>query len=408
MGFGKKTDPSNGKTYDLNQTYKNIIKPATIKSGFECIRADEIKDSRIIDKSMYALLMHADLVIADITTHNPNVIYELGVRHAVRPFSTIILREKEGEKFFDLDHTRMFKYSHMGDDIGADEAARCQEELSALIKEVYKNQLTDSPLYEYLKDIEPPQLPESEYRAMIEYLASEEKHIFAIVEEANRAMAEQRFSDAANFWEKAHEMIESESYFIQQQALCKYKSENPSKNTALIDALRIIEKLNPDGDTTDPETLGITGAIYKELWLLSKTDLKYLERAIEYYGKCFKIREDYYTGENYALCLNLKANILNKKTENEEIIYSRFEAKKVRKTIISKLENIRQEEDFSIRHDEKWIYATLANCYFALDDIKLAQENEQSFFSSDEVLEWEKDTYNKNKKLLLKTVFNQP
>ena len=43
---------------------------------------------------MYALLLHADLVIADITTFNPNAIYELGVRHAVRPYSTIILKEK--------------------------------------------------------------------------------------------------------------------------------------------------------------------------------------------------------------------------------------------------------------------------------------------------------------------------
>ncbi len=66
MGFGKKTDLSTGKTLDLDKTYKNIIKPAVEKSGLQCVRADEIQDSGLIDKSMYALLMHSDLVVADI------------------------------------------------------------------------------------------------------------------------------------------------------------------------------------------------------------------------------------------------------------------------------------------------------------------------------------------------------
>jgi hypothetical protein len=46
---------------------------------------------------MYALLIRADLVIADITTFNPNAIYELGIRHAAKPFSTIVMKEKDGK-----------------------------------------------------------------------------------------------------------------------------------------------------------------------------------------------------------------------------------------------------------------------------------------------------------------------
>ena len=92
MGYGKKTDPSTGKTFDLDKTYLNIIKPAVISAGLECVRGDEVKESGLIDKSMYALLIHADLVIADISTYNPNAIYELGVRHASRPFTTIIIK----------------------------------------------------------------------------------------------------------------------------------------------------------------------------------------------------------------------------------------------------------------------------------------------------------------------------
>ena len=102
MGYGKKTDPTLGKTFDLDVTYNTIIKPAVENAGFKCIRGDEVLESGIIDKSMYALLIHSDLVIADITTFNPNAIYELGIRHAARPFSTIVMKEKDGNIPFDI------------------------------------------------------------------------------------------------------------------------------------------------------------------------------------------------------------------------------------------------------------------------------------------------------------------
>lgn len=395
MGFGKKSDPSTGKTYDLNQTYKNIIRPAVKKAGYECVRADEIKDSGLIDKSMYALLMQADLVIADITTYNPNAIYELGIRHAVRPFSTIIIKEKEGKIPFDLDHNRMFMYSHLGEDIGADEAKRCQKELVILIEQISKTKAIDSPLYEFINDINPPKLPKKEYLLIIEELAQQEKHIFAIVEKAKSSMDKSDFTDASKYWEKANELVPNEPYFIQQWALCKYKSKEPSEQTALIDALKIIEELEPDGQTNDPETLGITGAIYKQLWKLNN-DLEALERAIEYYGKCFKIREDYYTGENYALCLNLKAKSIDDK---DEIIYCNIEARKVRKVIIENLNDIIEFDEFDLRLDKKWILATLSHCYLANNEEQEAKKFEKLFLKED-LQDWEKDTFNKNKELL--------
>src|SRR5690606_22727738 len=105
-----------------------------------CVRGDEILESGIIDKSMYALLIHADLVIADITTFNPNAIYELGIRHAARPFSTIVMKEKDGNIPFDINHNKTFTYSHMGEDIGSKEAERSVKALSSLIREVVKTQ----------------------------------------------------------------------------------------------------------------------------------------------------------------------------------------------------------------------------------------------------------------------------
>jgi tetratricopeptide (TPR) repeat protein len=395
MGFGKKSDPLSGLTYNLDQTYKNIIKPAVTIAGYECIRADEIRDSGLIDKTMYALLMQADLVIADITTYNPNALYELGIRHAVRPFSTIIMKEKSGKIPFDLDHNRMFMYTHLGEDIGADEAARCQTELVILIKKVADYKQVDSPLYEFIREIAPPVLPENEFFKVIDELAEKEKHIFAIVEKARKALDDSNFSESALFWKKAHEQVPNEPYFIQQWALTTYKSKKPTEELALLDASNIINKLDPDGQTNDPETLGITGAIYKQLALL-KDNVAFLDRAILYYGKCFKIRNDYYTGENYALCLNLKAQKIE---DAEEKVYAKVEARKARITIIEHLTILVDSGEVNGKADEKWVYATLSHCHWATGNHEKAEFYEHRFMDAKPV-SWEIETYSRNKKLL--------
>ncbi len=393
MGFGTKTDFSTGKTLDLDQTYKNIIQPAVETSGFQCIRADEIQESGLIDKSMYALLMQADLVVADISTYNPNAIYELGIRHAVKPYTTIVLKEKDGKIPFDLDHTRIFKYSHLGVDIGAGEAKRCQQELYELITRTTTNPLADSPLYEYLAEVVPPTLPKEEYERIIGELADKEKHIFAIVEKARKYMSESNFEEAKKFWEKATEKVPSESFFIQQYALSIYKSKQPTELSALSDALRVIESLDPDGDTNDPETLGITGAIYKRMWVLN-SDQEYLRRSIKYYEKGFKLRNDYYTGENYALCLNMMASI---EENNDEKTYYEIAAKKARQRIIDDLISVVGDEEELNRADIKWIYATLSNCYYGLKDDENGAVYEKKFIESTDI-EWEHDTFKQAKK----------
>ncbi len=394
MGFGKKTDYSTGRTLDLDKTYKNIIKPAVVNAGYDCIRADEIQDSGLIDKNMYALLMHSELVIADISTYNPNAIYELGVRHAVRPFSTIVLKEKDGRIPFDLDHNRIFMYSHLGEDIGSDEAKRCQAELTALIHNISKKCEPDSPLYEYMQ-IVPPSLPEEVYDAIISELAEKEKHIFAVVDKAKEYMHNNDFINATKYWESACKLNPNESYFVQQLALCTYKSSYPSRHTALTDALKIIEELNPEDNTNDPETLGITGAIYKNLYLLVK-DIEYINRAIKYYGKGFKVRNDYYTGENYALCLHMKSLV---ETDPDEKIYLQIEAKKTRKSLIETLNNIIDTENINERQDKKWIYATLAHCYYAIGDHDNGDTYE-NLFLQEPIEEWEKNTYNESKNFI--------
>lgn len=396
MGFGKKTDLMTGRTLDLDKTYKNIIRPAVEKSGYQCVRADEIQDSGLIDKSMYALLMHADVVIADISTYNPNAIYELGVRHAVRPFTTIILKEQDGKIPFDLDHTRIMQYSHLGEDIGADEANRCKEFLSDLINKTTANNVIDSPLYDFIKDINPPKLSDAEYRRIIGDLADREEHLFGIVEKAQHEMDAGNFLAAIKLWKKACEISPAETYFTQQFALATYKSKAPTELLALHDALNIIEKLNPDENINDPETLGITGAIYKRLWLLAN-DVEALKRAIKYYEKGFQIRNDYYTGENYALCLNMMAGA---EESIDEKTYYMVAAKKIREQIIIILIELVENANNKTSHDLRWVYASLAGCYYGLKNSEEGDKYEKLFMSV-VVVDWERETYVAGKKQLL-------
>ena len=105
MGFGKKTDFETGRTLDLDQSYRNMIKPAVEAAGLKCVRADEIVHSGLIDQPMYEQLLNADVVVTDLSTSNKNAFYELGVRHALRPYTTVVIAEDGIKTFpFDVNH----------------------------------------------------------------------------------------------------------------------------------------------------------------------------------------------------------------------------------------------------------------------------------------------------------------
>ena len=90
MPFGRKTDAT-GRITDFDAVYREIIAPAVQAAGLEPIRADEERVGGTIHKPMFERLMLCDYAVADITGANPNVYYELGIRHAMRPRSTVIL-----------------------------------------------------------------------------------------------------------------------------------------------------------------------------------------------------------------------------------------------------------------------------------------------------------------------------
>lgn len=97
----------------LREKYDYIIKNAILKAApaLEVIRADEELNPSSISNDIFTKLMHSQYVIADITYPNPNVFYELGIRHAIKP-GTILIREKVDFSIpFDISHLRYIEYT---------------------------------------------------------------------------------------------------------------------------------------------------------------------------------------------------------------------------------------------------------------------------------------------------------
>src|SRR5262249_15647890 len=90
MPFGKKPD-ADGRTIDFDAVYEEFIKPAIEAAELESIRADEEVVGGIIHKPMFERLLLCEFAVADLTTANANVFYELGVRHAVLLATTVLL-----------------------------------------------------------------------------------------------------------------------------------------------------------------------------------------------------------------------------------------------------------------------------------------------------------------------------
>ncbi|HCN67653.1 MAG TPA: hypothetical protein DIT03_05145, partial [Candidatus Accumulibacter sp.] len=84
MPFGEKDD--HGKLIDFDAVYRELIKPAVESLAqdriqIRCLRCDEVEKSGLIHERMINYILDAEVAVVDISTANPNVYYELGVRH---------------------------------------------------------------------------------------------------------------------------------------------------------------------------------------------------------------------------------------------------------------------------------------------------------------------------------------
>jgi hypothetical protein len=334
MGFGEKTDFRTDRKLNLDKTYK-IIQSAVEACGVSCIRADDIIHSSVIDKPMYEQLLEADIAIADLSTSNENAIYELGVRHALRPNTTIVIAESRFSFPFDLNHLLIRTYDHLGTGIDFEEAERLKKNLMDAIRTLLDTNEVDSPVYTFLPDLNPPSRkptpPGGSGDLQPAVVSSADEQSFSVLLDAyHGARTDDDYAAAKGLLTTLRKMKPRDPYLIQQQALVTYKSRQPDTVQALNDARAILQEHLPPDTTSDPETLGLWGAIHKRLWE-EQGDMADLNTSVAAYERGFYLRRDYYTGINYAFLLDLRAA---QQADPDEALADRVIARRVRQQVL--------------------------------------------------------------------------
>ena len=164
MPFGRKLGPDGKTEIDFNSIWELLLKPALEHAGFEAFRADEEQRAGDIRVDMFQELLAADLVLVDLSIPNPNVWYELGVRHALRERGVVlvygVLPDVEAPKVFDVYTDRKLRYGLSVD--GGPDPTTLKASISVLTHMVEETQHSStrrkvSPVYQLLPHLQPPQ-----------------------------------------------------------------------------------------------------------------------------------------------------------------------------------------------------------------------------------------------------------
>jgi tetratricopeptide (TPR) repeat protein len=332
MPFGIKTDPS-GIKINFDAIYDDMIHPAIEHAGLESIRADEEKAGGMIHKAMFERLILCEYAVADLTSANANVFYELGVRHAVRPNKTILIFNERMQLPFDLNMLRALPYKL---DNNGRLAARNSdfENLKTKLEQIKADTYTDSPLFQLFNELKPQTLAHEKtdiFREQVLYsqqvkekLKEARKKGKEAVKEVGKELGE--ISDvesgilidlflsyrATQAWDEMIELVSkmpkplADRAMIQEQ-LAFALNRNEQRDKAEETLLRIIDKSGPSS-----ETYGLLGRVYKDRWEDAKKEgdefiaEEYLEKAIESYIKGFEADwRDFYSGVNALTLLEL-------------------------------------------------------------------------------------------------------
>lgn len=122
----------------LTAVYEHGIKPQVESMGMQCKRADEIYSGRAILGDIWTSIQTAELVIVDCTSKNPNVMYELGLCHALWK-RVILLSQKKDDVPFDLRVWPVIWY-----DLTFAGAVRLKEELGRTIEALRQEECVEA------------------------------------------------------------------------------------------------------------------------------------------------------------------------------------------------------------------------------------------------------------------------
>jgi len=334
MPFGIKTDPG-GRLINFDAVYAKLIKPAIEGAGMEPLRADEEMTGGIIHKPMFERLVLCEYAVTDLTTANANVFYELGVRHATRSWSTVLIFAEDLSQLpFDVAPLRAIPYCIDTTGIPINVEATSKK-IALKLKNAIKNQdgEKDSPLYQLLEDF--PDIDHTKtdvFREMVEYsvkmrerLAEAKKLGIEALKEIEEELGDLTTIEAGvvidlylsyravEAWPEMIALVDKMSppiartVMVQEQlglALNRNKEHNKAKKVLL----GLIKSRGPSS-----ETYGILGRVYKDLWekaLESGSVLEadgFLEKSIEAYLSGFEADwRDAYPGINTLTLMEVK------------------------------------------------------------------------------------------------------
>jgi hypothetical protein len=326
MPFGRKTDAA-GRAINFDSVYQNLIAPAVEKAGLEPIRADEEKIGGTIHKPMFERLMLCPYAVADITGANPNVFYELGIRHALRPASTVVLFVEGTVIPFDIALVRGIPYRTDG----AGEPAEPQVPMQAItqhLRAARENPHSDSPIFQLLDDLPHTQIDHLKtdvFREQVDYSKKYKARLAAAVAAGREAVQKIAGEPAlANLYEVEAGVIVDVFLSLRDveahaAMIDLYERMPPPLQRAKMMREQLGFALNRDGrfDKAEEvlkavikdfgpssETNGLLGRIYKDRWEIARDHDRpetksLLRRAIETYLEGFQADwRDAYPGVN--------------------------------------------------------------------------------------------------------------
>jgi tetratricopeptide (TPR) repeat protein len=338
MPFGKKADAA-GATIDFDKVYELLIKPAVADAGLDPLRADEEEGGGMIHTPMFERLVLCPYAVADLTTANANVFYELGVRHSARPASTLLLYGGACRLPFDVQPLRALPYQI--DATGAPEQIEAgRQAITQRLRQAIDTPHKDSPLYQLLNDYPNVQHDKTDvFRQQVELNRNRREEINAArrarsrsaLEEVEKAMGDLRNVEAATLvdlllayrgvkaWAAMIALVKhmsepvAQTVLVQEQLalavnrqageerkLGKYQAAEELSVLAEDTLLDLLERRGPSS-----ETYGILGRVYKDRWqaALAQNDAfgadGALEQAIGAYQRGFEADwRDAYPGVN--------------------------------------------------------------------------------------------------------------
>ncbi|MFO0718066.1 MAG: TRAFs-binding domain-containing protein [Nitrospira sp.] len=331
MPFGKKP-AAEGRLVDFDAVYDQLIAPAIVSAGLEPLRADEEMTGGVIHKPMYERLILCEYAIADLTTANANVFYELGLRHAIRPASTVLLfAHGLGQLPFDVAPLRALPYQ-----LGADgKPSGNHTDLQLLTTKLQdaRKMMTDSPVFQLVEGFpEIKRLKTDVFRDRVQYSAGLRQKLtqarregidavraveqeLGAVHDAEAGVVIDLFLSyrAVKGWEDMIALVQKMSSPLAATVLVQEQFGLALNRAGRgVEAERVLLDLLANRGPSS-ETYGILGRVYKDRWEAAlKLGEKSLARgllgqALEAYLKGFEADwRDAYPGVNAVTLMEIK------------------------------------------------------------------------------------------------------